>query len=105
MQAGRIVASGSVTELLTRVFGAGQELLLVLAAPAADGGLSLLQSWGLQPLRDGCLWSGPLTGGMQRLAELQALLAASTLRVVEVSLREPGLSGVYRHLTGQEFAA
>jgi ABC-2 type transport system ATP-binding protein len=105
MLAGRIVASGSLTELLARVFGPGQELLLLLAEPAADAGLGLLQSWGLQPLRGGCLWSGPLAGGVERLAELQAALAAAALRVVEISLREPGLSGVYRHLTGQEFAA
>lgn len=105
MQAGRIVASGSVNDLLSRVFDSGQELLLVLAEPAADAGQSLLRSWALQPLRDGRLWSGPMAGGMERLAELQVLLSEADMRVVEISLREPGLSGVYRHLTGQEFAA
>ena len=100
---GRIVGSGSVAELLTRVFGTAQELVLLLAEPATGAGLQLLQSFGLQSLRDNRLWSGPLEGGLDRLAEVQSTLRASGLQVVEVSLREPGLSGVYRRLTGQEF--
>lgn len=102
---GLIVAEGRVDELVKSVFGNAKELVVSLDRPAGDGAQAVLQSFGLRSTRDQRLWSGPLTGGYDELPEIERQLDQSGLHAAEIRLRDPGLNGVFLHLTGQEAEA
>jgi len=99
---GVIVAEGRVDELVTSVFGTAKELVVSLDHPADDAAQAVLQSFELRPMRDQRLWSGPLTGGYEELPEIEQKLEQSGLHAAEIRLRDPGLNGVFLHLTGRE---
>jgi len=99
---GQIVVEGRVDELVRRVFGESKELLVSLVQPADAAAEEFLRSHKLQSTRDRRLWSGPLTGGYEELPEIEARLEQSGLHAAEIRLRDPGLSGVFLHLTGEE---
>jgi len=99
---GRIVAQGCVADLVSSVFGDAKELVVTLNRSADEEAHALLRSFNLQPTRDRRLWSGPLTGGYAELPKIEHMLEKSGLHAAELRLRDPGLNGVFLHLTGQE---
>lgn len=105
LRAGEVVAAGSVTELVDRVFAEAQELTIALRQPAEPAARAVLEHWGLRELRGGRLWSGALHGGVELLAERRAQLVAAGAEPIELRLREASLSSAYLQLTGQEFVA
>jgi ABC-2 type transport system ATP-binding protein len=104
MVEGSIVVEGPVDELVKSVFGDSKELLIALAQPADAAAEEFLRSFKLQSTRDRRLWSGPLIGGYDELPQIEERLEASGLHAAEIRLRDPGLSGVFLHLTGEELS-
>ncbi|MGI9309098.1 MAG: hypothetical protein ACR2P6_07540, partial [Gammaproteobacteria bacterium] len=79
-----------------------KELLISLAQPADAAAEEFLRSFKLLSTRDRRLWTGPLIGGYEELPQIEERLEASGLHAAEIRLRDPGLSGVFLHLTGEE---
>ena len=75
-----------------------------MSRPPEENGRQVLERERLQATRESETWSGPLVGGLDDLGGLGARLAAADLRVEEFRVREPGLRGVFLHLTGREMA-
>jgi ABC-2 type transport system ATP-binding protein len=101
---GRIVAEGPLRALVEQAFGSGQELVVTLVAEPGPDARALLQGEGLSAGQGGCLFSGPLVGGLAALSALGRRLDAAGLPVAEIRLREAGLRGVFFRLAGRELA-
>jgi ABC-2 type transport system ATP-binding protein len=102
MVAGHLRKEGPVGALIHSVFGDAREVIINLAAPAAAAVTDLLKLNGLSPADDTHTWIGALSGGYGELAELEQKLTVAGAHVASVSMREPGLAGVYRYLLGEE---
>jgi ABC-2 type transport system ATP-binding protein len=102
---GRIRAEGSVRELIAELFGAGQELMVVLAHEPCAEGMSVLGSVGLEASSDRRVWTGALDRSTSELSSVSADLEAAGLAIAEVRVREPGLRGVFFRLAGREIDA
>ena len=96
--------AGSVSELISTIFGDAKEVVVELSSPAADNAASLLAEQGLRVSDDLQSWTGPLEGGYVKLADLEQELEQAGAHVVQLHVREPGLGGVFRHLLQQEQA-
>lgn len=99
---GAIVAEGRTDDLIGRVFGDAKELVVTLDRPAGAAAETVLKSFNLQSTRDQRLWSGPLIGGYAELPQIENQLEQAGLHAAEIRLRDPGLNGVFMHLTGRE---
>jgi len=97
---GRILADGTVEELVERTLGSDRSVRVVLDRPAADLATDLA-------LGNGFRVSGAeVTGTVHDVAgELEALLGAvraAGLRLRDLRVTAPGLEEVFTHLTGRE---
>lgn len=99
---GRIRREGTPHALVQEAFGDAKELQIVLGHGPDDEGVRLLDEMGLRPAADGRSWAGPLSGGLADVPALGERLSTSGLEVEELVVREPGLKGVFFHMTGQE---
>jgi ABC-2 type transport system ATP-binding protein len=99
---GRILAQGEAASLVSDVFGAAKELIMTFASEPESPGLDFLDSQGLTRVEGGNAWTGRLSGGFAEVAQLGAKAAEAGLVVDEVRVREPGLRGVFFHLTGRD---
>jgi ABC-2 type transport system ATP-binding protein len=102
---GRLHAEGSVAELVRKIFGDGQELLVTLGGQPTAEGRDRLGGAGLQPSRNERIWIGRLPGGLDDLSRFTSDLASAGLAVQEVRVREPSLRGVFFRLAGREIDA
>jgi len=100
---GRIRAEGTPDALVREIFGDSKELHIVLGEAPDQGGTSMLDEMGLRPATDGRSWAGPVAGGLADVSMLGERFADSGLVISELRVREPGLQGVFFHITGQEF--
>ena len=100
---GRIRAEGTPDTLVREIFGDSKELHIVLGEAPDHGGTSMLDEMGLRPATDGRSWAGPIAGGLADVSMLGERFADSGLVISELRVREPGLQGVFFHITGQEF--
>jgi len=98
---GRVIAEGRVDALIHQVFGGAKELQVNFSESADHTGDKLLREMGLLPSRDGRCWSGPLQGGYADLPQIESRLERAGMRAAELRLRDPGLNGVFLHLTGR----
>jgi ABC-2 type transport system ATP-binding protein len=102
---GRIRAEGTVAGLVREVFGDRRELIVTVGrAPAARGRAALVAA-GLDATGDARIWTGTLDRGRDDLARLTGDLEAAGIAPEEVTVREPGLRGVYFNLAGREIDA
>ena len=99
---GRVLAEGDPKSLVQKAFGDSRELILTLAHAPDSVGLEFLEDHGLTRVEGGTAWSGRLTGGFDQVSALGIKAAAAGLRVDEIRVREPGLRGVFFHLTGSD---
>jgi ABC-2 type transport system ATP-binding protein len=93
---GRLHAEGTLESLVRESFGQAKELTLVLAHEADDAGRSALSAAGLVSDADPLRWRGTWAEGLEELSRLAGLVTA------ELRLRDPGLRGVFRKVTGRE---
>jgi ABC-2 type transport system ATP-binding protein len=101
---GRIRAEGTLAALVAGL-GEERELVVALSQPPDEDARARLAGEGLVASADGRTWVGPLRGGLGALANLGARLAAGSVRVAEVRVREPGLRGVFFRIAGQELTS
>ncbi len=97
---GRILAEGEAESLVRSVFGEAKELIMTFAREPEARGLEFLEHAGLTRVEGGAAWTGRLNGGFAEVSELGGQAAQAGLTVDEVRVREPGLRGVFFHLTG-----
>jgi hypothetical protein len=84
-----------------RLFGADQEVLLILAAEPAPALRDYLRTTLFSPTNADRIWVGRLRGGLEQLAGLRSQLIAAGADIDELRVRQPGLHGVFVELTGQ----
>jgi ABC-2 type transport system ATP-binding protein len=101
MVGGKILREGKVEELVQSVFGDCREVRVSLAQPASAEAAGVLRRFGLRPDDGKRSWSGPLAGGYSELAEIETQLVGVGAPLPELRLRDPGLGGVFRQLTGE----
>jgi len=93
---GRVIASGTLTELVERTVGAGRRVTLTLdrlpGSPLP----------GLEPDPDGTGLVGHLRDVASDLPALLGQVRAAGSRVLDVEVRSPSLHSVFIHLTGRE---
>jgi ABC-2 type transport system ATP-binding protein len=99
---GRILAEGDASSLVLDAFGDAKELIVTLAADPDENGARFLEDHGLNRVEGGAAWTGRLSGGFEQVSALGTKAAAVGLAVDEVRVREPGLRGVFFHLTGSD---
>ncbi len=93
---GRVIAAGTLPELVRGTVGAERTVTLRLdRAPAAP-----LE--GLAAADDGTLWRGPVRDVDADLAALLHRVAAAGCAVTDLEVRQPSLQSVFLHLTGRE---
>jgi ABC-2 type transport system ATP-binding protein len=102
LAAGRLLAQGPPDVLVQEIFDGARELIVTLSRTPEQGARELLTAAGLAPLEQGLTWEGSLRGGLEQLEELSRRLGETGTAIGEVRVREPGLRGVFFHLTGQE---
>ena len=106
LSAGRTRAEGSLEELLEASFGGAREVSVTLGREPTTAQRDLLDGLGLSADRQRPRnWYGPLAGGLDALAGFGARLTDGGLQVEELSVREPGLRGVFFRVTGEELEA
>jgi ABC-2 type transport system ATP-binding protein len=101
MAAGVVRAVDTIPLLVGRLFGADQEVLLMLAADPAPELRDYLRSSLFSPTNLDRLWVGRLRDGLEQLPGLRAQLIAAGADISELRVRQPGLHGVFVELTGQ----
>ena len=99
MANGRLLAEGPVASLVRQVFGDSKEGVVAFNASVGQKAGRILSDFGLRATSDERLWSGPVTGGYQALDALEKELKGAGVHVAEIRLRDPGLDGVFMHLT------
>ncbi|UCD25297.1 MAG: ABC transporter ATP-binding protein [Gemmatimonadota bacterium] len=102
ISSGRILAEGKAASLVRDVFGEAKELIMTFAREPDTRGLQFLTEQGLQKVEGGTAWTGRLSGGFHEVSRLGSSAAEAGLAVDEVRVREPGLRGVFFHLTGRD---
>ncbi|MCL4791450.1 MAG: ABC transporter ATP-binding protein [Gammaproteobacteria bacterium] len=101
MSAGAIRAEDSLVQLIGRLFGSDQEVVLMLAAEPAPAIRDALRAARLSPTNEAQVWIGRLSSGLESLPALRAQLISAGADIAELRIRQPGLHGVYIELTGQ----
>lgn len=101
MAAGVVRATDSIPILVGRLFGADQEVLLMLAAEPAPDLRDFLRASLFSPTSRERLWVGRLRGGLEQLPGLRTALIDAGADIDELRVRQPGLHGVFVELTGQ----
>ena len=101
MSAGAIRAEDSLVQLIGRLFGSDQEVVLMLAAEPAPAIRDALRAARLSPTNEDQVWIGRLGSGLEQLPELRSQLISAGADIAELRIRQPGLHGVYIELTGQ----
>jgi len=96
---GRLVSAGPVEDLIRDTFGEAREIVVVFHKAPADAARQILGAWKLTASDDEHEWNGPQSGDYSALARLEADLQQAGAHVSEIRVREPGLGGVFRHLT------
>ena len=99
---GRILAEGNAESLVLDAFGDAKELILTLTRVPDETGIQFLEDNGLTRVEGGAAWTGRLTGGFAQVSDLGSKATSAGLAVDEVRVREPGLRGVFLHLTGRD---
>lgn len=99
---GRVLAEGAPESLVLEAFGEAKELILTLSREPDANGVDFLESHGLARVEGSGAWTGRLTGGFKQVSALGSDASAAGLPVDEVRVREPGLRGVFFHLTGSD---
>jgi len=100
ISSGCILVEGGTESLVRSVFGDAKELIMTFARDPEARGLEFLEQQGLTRVEGGAVWIGRLGGGFAAVSELGDKAAQVGLVVDEVRVREPGLRGVFFHLTG-----
>ena len=98
---GVVRAADTIPILVGRLFGADQEVLLILAAEPAPALRDYLRTTLFSPTNADRIWVGRLRGGLEQLAGLRSQLIAAGADIDELRVRQPGLHGVFVELTGQ----
>jgi ABC-2 type transport system ATP-binding protein len=98
---GVVRAADSVAMLVGRLFGADQELILMLGTDPEPALRDHLRAGRFAPTNLARIWVGRLRGGLEELPGLRARLTDAGADIAELRLRQPGLHGVYVELTGQ----
>ena len=98
---GVVRAADTIPILVGRLFGADQEVLLMLAAEPAPALRDFLRTTLFSPTNEARLWVGRLRGGLEQLPDLRRQLIAAGADIDELRVRQPGLHGVFVELTGQ----
>ena len=98
---GVVRAADTIPMLVGRLFGADQEVLLMLAAEPAPALRDFLRTTLFSPTNQDRLWVGRLRGGLEQLPGLRRQLIAAGADIDELRVRQPGLHGVFVELTGQ----
>jgi ABC-2 type transport system ATP-binding protein len=99
---GRILAKGETESLVRGAFGDAKELIMTFTQEPNRSGLEFLEHQGLRRVEGGTAWTGRLAGGFAEVSELGGRAALAGLVVDEMRVREPGLRGVFFHLTGRD---
>ena len=99
---GRILAQGESESLVRNIFGDSKELIITFVQEPNARGLEFLASHGLRRVEGRAAWAGRLTGGFADVSRLGDNAAGAGLVVDEMRVREPGLRGVFFHLTGSD---
>ncbi len=100
---GRLLAEGTLTELIARNFGDERRLAIRLAAPpGASAGATLRESGLIPHAQDERRWSGAASGGFAALGTRRTQIEQLGLSLTEISLAEPSLADLFFHLTGKE---
>jgi ABC-2 type transport system ATP-binding protein len=97
---GVVRAADAVPILVGRLFGADQEVLLMLASAPEPGLRDSLRAAQFSPTNQPLLWVGRLRGGLEQLPGLRTRLVAAGADIDELRVRQPGLHGVFVELTG-----
>jgi ABC-2 type transport system ATP-binding protein len=100
---GRITAEGTPAELIARTFGTDRELIVTLGREPGSREREVLADSGLAPTRVDKVWTGRLAGDIDTASTVASRMRQAGLAVSEFRIREPGLQGVFLHLTGREF--
>ena len=98
---GVVRAADTLPILVGRLFGADQEVLLMLAADPAPALRDTLRTTLFSPTNEPRLWVGRLRGGLEQLPGLRSQLIEAGADIDELRVRQPGLHGVFVELTGQ----
>lgn len=98
---GVVRAADTIPILVGRLFGADQEVLLMLAADPAPALRDFLRTTLFSPTNEDRLWVGRLRGGLEQLPGLRRQLITAGADIDELRVRQPGLHGVFVELTGQ----
>ena len=98
---GVVRAMDTIPILVGRLFGADQEVLLMLAAEPAPALRDFLRTTLFSPTNEDRLWVGRLRGGLEQLPGLRSQLITAGADIDELRVRQPGLHGVFVELTGQ----
>jgi len=97
---GVVRAADTIPILVGRLFGADQEVLLMLASEPAPDLRDFLRTTLFSPTNEPRLWVGRLRGGLEQLPELRGRLIDAGADIDELRVRQPGLHGVFVELTG-----
>jgi ABC-2 type transport system ATP-binding protein len=98
MHQGRVLAHGSLAEIVARAFSDGRELAVSVAA-GPDGAARAMAAEGFRRT-DGQTWVRPASHSLGDLGATQQRLLAAGVQVAEARLREPSLRGAIAVLTG-----
>jgi len=99
---GQVLAIGETRSLVSGIFGDGKELILTLVDDPDPSGVDFLESHNLSRVEGGMTWTGRVTGGFEQVSALSSGAASAGVIVDEIRVREPGLRGVFFHLTGSD---
>lgn len=99
---GRVIASGSLSELITTTVGSASHVQLRLAEIPDASVSQRLSRVDIHVNGDGRTINGPLGDVARDLPVLLAALAKSGCRVHDVQVRPPSLQNVFLHLTGRK---
>ncbi len=98
MHQGRVLAHGSLAEIVTRAFSGGRELAVSVEA-GPDGSARALEAEGFRQA-GGHTWVRSASHSLADLGATEQRLLAAGVRVAEARLREPSLRGAIAVLTG-----
>jgi len=99
MAGGKLLADGPAAALVHQVFGDAKEGVVAFSSAVGEKAGRILSDFGFRATSDSRLWSGPVTGGYEAMAELEKELETNGVHVAELRLRDPDLNGVFMHLT------
>lgn len=98
---GRIAAQGTPKQLVSQVFDGAKELSVVLASDPGPQARALLEAQGMFAVRGERRWMGRLQSSLDKLSDFGARLRHAGVVVTELTVREPGLRGVFFRYTGE----